>query len=266
VFDMKSEFWSSFVDAGRVLIFARAFMILIVGLMAASWISRAIGKAVETRFDAQHQMLARRFSWYSLVVLVLLTTLRQLGFDLQVLLGAAGLFTVAIGFASQTSMSNLISGLFIVFERPFVVGDVIRMASGTSGEVLSIGLLSTNLRTPDNLMVRIPNESLMKSEITNLTRFPIRRYELKIAVAWNEDLKAFQEMLLGIVDRIPLCLDEPRPAVFVQSFGDVSVQVTLFVWAKSESFAEMQRLLQLEVKQAMDRLKIRTSTAVLAPV
>ena len=83
---------------------------------------------------------------------------------------AAGLLTVALGFAAQTSASNLISGLFLLGERPFVVGDVIRLASGITGEVVGIDLLSVKIRTFDNLLVRVPNETLLKSELTNLTR------------------------------------------------------------------------------------------------
>jgi len=103
------------------------------------------------------------------------------------LLGAAGILTVAPGFASQTSASNLVSGLFMIAEHPFGVGDTIRLGS-IAGEVPSIDLLSVNLRTPDNLYVRIPNETMIKSEITNLTRFPIRRLDLEIGVAYKENL------------------------------------------------------------------------------
>jgi hypothetical protein len=87
--------------------------------------------------------------------------LHQAGLKLGVLPGAAGILTVAIGFASQTSASNLISGLFVIAERPFVVGDIIRVAE-TTGEVLSVDLLSVKIRTFDNLYVRIPNEGIIR--------------------------------------------------------------------------------------------------------
>ena len=115
------------------------------------------------------------------------SALRELGFKLSVLLGAAGVLTVAVGFASQTSASNIISGLFLLGERPFSVGDVIRVGS-TTGEVLSIDLLSAKLRTFENLFVRIPNETLIKSEVTNLSRLPVRRLDLKIGIAYKEEV------------------------------------------------------------------------------
>jgi len=252
---------SEFMDAGRLLAVVRAVIILVVGMMAAGIISRLLGRLAEKRLDRQHYMLVKRFSYYGLTVLVLLSFLKQLGFDLHVLLGAAGILTVAIGFASQTSMSNLISGLFVVIERPFVVGDSIRIGGSTTGEVLEIGLLSTNLRTNDNLMVRIPNEMLMKAEITNLTRFPIRRFDLTTRVDYGEDLAAFSNLLVSVADRVPLCLDEPRPAVQIQTLGEKTIDVNLSVWAKSERFAEMQRALQLELKTTLDRVGSKTPRA-----
>ncbi|RXM22074.1 mechanosensitive ion channel, partial [Citrobacter sp. AAK_AS5] len=90
--------------------------------------------------------------------------------------------------------SNLISGLFLVMERPFVVGDVITVDDVT-GEVLTIDMLSTKLRTFDNLYVRMPNETIIKSRVTNLTHFPIRRIDLRLGVAYREDLARVRAVL-----------------------------------------------------------------------
>ena len=136
--------------------------------------------------------------------------MRELGFSLAVIMGAAGVLTVALGFASQTTASNLISGLFLIGERSFEIGDLIRVGT-TTGEVLSIDALSVKLRTFDNLFVRIPNESLIKSEVTTLTRFPIRRLDLLLGVAYKEDIGRVQKVLTEVADRNPLCLDEPPP-------------------------------------------------------
>src|SRR5690606_3033117 len=129
-----------------------------------------------------------------------------LGFSLSVLLGAAGVLSVALGFASQTSASNLISGLFLIGEQPFQLGDTIKVGN-TTGEVLSIDLLSVKLRTFDNLYVRIPNESLIKSEMTNLTRFPIRRFDLLIGVAYKENISQVRQIMQNVADNNPLCMD-----------------------------------------------------------
>ena len=158
---------------------------------------------------------------------------------------------MAIGFASQTSASNLISGLFLVAERPFTVGDVIRVGT-TTGEVLSIDTLSVKLRTFDNLFVRIPNESLIKSEVTTLTRFPIRRADLLVGVAYKEDLSKVRTILEEVADKNPLSLEEPKPRYIFQGFGESSLDIQFSVWAKRENFLDLKNSIYSEIITAFD--------------
>lgn len=174
-----------------------------------------------------------------------------MGFKLGVLLGAAGILTVAIGFASQTSASNLISGLFLLAERPFQIGDVIKVENIT-GEVLGVDLLSVKLRTFDNLYVRIPNETLVKSFVTNFSRFPIRRYDLQLGVAYGEDMDRVNRIIESVADRNPLCLEEPKPLIIFQGFGNSSVDIQISVWAQRQNFLDLRNSLPLEIKKAFD--------------
>ena len=157
---------------------------------------------------------------------------------------------MAVGFASQTSASNLISGLFLIGERPFGVGDVIQVA-GTTGEVLSIDLLSVKLKTFDSLFVRIPNETLIKSEVRTLTKFPIRRVDLQIGVAYKEDIERVREVLLEVADLNPLCLDEPKPAFFFKGFGDSAIELQFSPWTTRANYVEFKTTIQLEIKRRL---------------
>ena len=159
--------------------------------------------------------------------------------------------SVAIGFASQTSASNIISGLFLVSERPFSIGDLIRVGS-TTGEVTSIDLLSVKLRTFDNLFVRIPNETLIKSEVTTLTRFPIRRIDLAIGVAYKENIEHVRKVMERVADANPICLDEPKPAFIFKGFGDSSLDMQFSVWVKREKFSELKNAIYEDIKEAFD--------------
>ena len=116
-----------------------------------------------------------------------MAVLGELGVKLTALLGAAGIVGIAVGFASQTSVSNIISGLFLISEKPFAIGDVLKVG-GTTGIIQSIDLLSIKIRTFDNLFVRIPNEKILSSEVTNITRFPIRRMDIVFQVDYGQDL------------------------------------------------------------------------------
>jgi small-conductance mechanosensitive channel len=249
-----NELWNeiiSFLSLENIWTISRAFLLLIIGIGLAKLVSSVLEKATAKKLDSHKVMLLKRTSYYLILILFLISALRELGFNLSVLLGAAGILTVAIGFASQTSASNLISGLFLVAERPFSVGDIIRVGN-TTGEVLSIDLLSVKLRTFDNLFIRIPNESLIKSEVTTLTRFPIRRLDIKIGVAYKEDLQKVKTVLDDIADKNPLCLEEPKPLYIFQGYGESSLDIQYSVWAKRENFLDLRNSIYEEIKAGFD--------------
>lgn len=245
----------TFVTSEAFLAAIRAAVYLLVGLLLARLLSRGLARALEDKLDAQQVMLTRRISFYLIVLLVLASALRELGFDLTVLLGAAGILTVALGFASQTSASNLISGLFLIGERPFSVGDVIKVGDAT-GEVLSIDPLSVKLRTFDNLMVRVPNETLVKTQLTNLSRFPIRRLDMQIGVGYRTDLKQLRDVLMGVAERNPVCLEEPKPLFIFLEYGDSALKIQLSVWARREKFLDLRNSMHEGVKAALDEAGI----------
>lgn len=248
------EFWSDILgifSSDKVWELLRVSLLVIIGFTAAKLVSGTLVRLAGKKATVHQTMLIKRGSYYSILALFLISALHELGFNLSVLLGAAGILTVAIGFASQTSASNLISGLFLMAERPFTVGDVIRVGD-TSGEVLSIDLLSVKLRTFDNLFVRIPNESLIKSELTTLTRFPIRRIDVLVGVAYKEDLKKVREILDAVATKNPLCLEEPKPLYIFQGFGESSLDIQYSVWAKRENFLELKNKIHEEIKNAFD--------------
>lgn len=242
---------SQILTTARLLGIVRAALVLTVGLFIAHAVSRSVARILRGRLDAHGTKLLGRFTYYSILVLVLATTLHQLGFNLAALLGAVGILTVAIGFAAQTSASNLISGLFLIAERPFVVGDLLNI-DGTIGEVLSIDLLSVKIRTFDNLMLRVPNEKLVKSTFLNLTRFPIRRIDVKLSVAYKEDTEKVRRILFDVADRNPICLDEPRPLFIYRGYGDSGLELQFSVWAKRQNFLMLRNSIHEEIKKAFD--------------
>lgn len=243
------------IGAERLLEILRAVVIVLVGLALARVVSASVVKLLKNRVTNHEGLLIRRGIFYAVSALFLITGLHQMGFNLGVLLGAAGILSVAVGFASQTSASNLISGLFLLVERPFSIGDLIRVEDVT-GEVLSVDLLSVKIRTFDNLYVRIPNETLVKAVVTTLTKFPIRRIDLQVGVAYKEDLERVRDVLLKVADRNPLCLVEPPPLFIFQGFGDSSLNIQFSVWAKRENFLALKTSIQFEIKQAFDAANI----------
>lgn len=240
-----------YVELDRLLELLRAALLVIAGLVAAKLVAAGLARGLRRHFGVHHQALLRRVSYWGVMALFLMAALHQLGFDLGVLLGAAGILSVAVGFASQTSASNLISGLFLLAERPFSVGDVIKVGD-TTGEVIAIDLLSVKIRTFDNLFVRIPNESLIQSQVTTLTKFPIRRIDLKIGVAYKEDIARVREVLHAAAEKNPLCLEEPPPLFLFLGYGDSSLDLQFSVWGKRENYLPLKNSILEEIKVAFD--------------
>jgi small-conductance mechanosensitive channel len=230
----------------------RAALLVLLGLILARLAGSITERMVQRISQPERATLARRTVSLAVLTLSLLSAMQQVGFDLSILLGAAGMLTVAVGFASQTSSSNIISGLFLIAERPFSVGDAIQLGT-QSGEVLAIDLLSVKLRTFDNRYVRIPNETVMKSEVTNLTRFTIRRLSIPLIVPHRVDLDAVRQVLLDVAAADALVLDEPRAEVRFSGFIPDGAQVELVVWVERIRLLEVQGGLGWRVHQALSR-------------
>lgn len=229
-----------------------AFFLLVLGLGLGSLASRSIARFMVEKSSRHHTAMVRRLVFYVIVAVFAIAALREAGFSLDVVLGAAGILTVAIGFASQTSASNMISGLFLLVEKPFEIGDVIDV-DGTIGEVVAIDMLSVKLRTPDNLFVRIPNETLIKSQVVNRSRFPIRRLDLVIGIAYAEEVERVEALLLGLAESNPLCLENPAPFVLVTDFGPSSVDLQFSFWVPRDKVLEGRSGMMVAVKKALDR-------------
>lgn len=229
----------------------RALVMVLVGVPLVLMAARAARAGMTNRMHAQAGLVASKLVLYGGLAVVLISTMRELGFSLAPLLGAAGILGIALGFASQTSVSNVISGLFLIAERPFVVDDLIEVGD-VRGRVVSIDTLSVQLRTLDNRMVRIPNETLVKSQMINVTRFPIRRVDVRIGVAYKEDAARVRDILLDVAKQNPACLMEPPPIVLFEGFGESSIDFLFGVWTTRENFLSLKTSIQLDVKARFD--------------
>ncbi|WP_339804171.1 mechanosensitive ion channel family protein [uncultured Marinobacter sp.] len=221
------------------------------GFVLATLASRSVARFMLERSSRHHAAIVRRLVYYVILVLFTIAGLREAGFAPDVILGAAGILTVAIGFASQTSASNMISGIFLMVEKPFEIGNLIDV-DGTMGEVVAIDMLSVKLRTPDNLYVRIPNETLIKTKVVNRSRFAIRRLDIKVGIAYAEDIDRARSLLLGVAGQSPLCLQEPKPFLLVLDFGASSIDLQLSCWIQSIDTLTARSELMIGIKQAFD--------------
>lgn len=232
-----------------------AIALFLFGYLFAKKISHLLERSVEKRFSRHQALLMSRFTFYGLLVLFSISALQQLGFNLTVLLGAAGLFTVALGFASQTAASNIVSGIFLLFERPFKIGDSI-VYKNLKGTVEAIDWLSTKIKTSDNKLIRIPNEGLIKSEIINLSVYSQKRDEILLHISSSCEVEKVKALLQSIVSDNQEVLTKPAVKILMtQMIEDKGLELKVLYWSKKD-LAEVRDELLRAIKIGFEKEKI----------
>ncbi len=175
-----------------------------------------------------------------------------LGFDILTILGAASIIGVAVGFAAQTSLSNIISGLFLVGERQINLGDVIEI-DDIRGKVDAINLMSVQLRLGNNTMVRIPNEMIIKNPVSNVTRFATRRCDMDLGVDYSCDIEHVSAVLQDVVKNNPYCLNNPEPTIMFTGFLDSSLGFKVGAWCLKDDYLTCQKTLAHDIKKRFEK-------------
>src|SRR5947208_8701546 len=215
--------------------------LLVALLVAVFWLSSGTKRFLFNRLLAQSGLdralqyaIAQIIANVVLVVGVLIV-LENTGIHLGALAVFAGAVGVGVGFGLQNIASNFISGLVILAERPITIGDRVEVA-GIAGQVEHIRARSTVIRTNDNIMMIVPNTKFIDSPVTNWTYGDRRvRFRIPIGVAYGSDVTKVRELLLAVAHENPHTLKDPAPNVFLEQFGDNSIDFKLMVWSSEMS-------------------------------
>lgn len=177
---------------------------------------------------------------YTFYVLIVMYVLGLMGIKLSAVWGAAGIAGVAIGFAAQTSVSNLISGIFVVTEKTMKKGDFIEI-DGVAGTVDAIGPLSVKIHTLDNQMYRIPNATIINNKLENYSTFKYRRLVFDLAVDYATDLDKCIEVLKRVPEFCPTVITDKKgyePAVLLVKLLDSGIDVNVNVWFERQNLVQ----------------------------
>ena len=222
--------WDFLMTQGWVV-----FALTLLAGVVLSYVVQRIFRPLNRKLPRQAGILVEKTLLTLLWVFIVVHALRAVGVDLISVLGAAGVAGIAIGFAAQTVLSNLISGIFIMSERSIRLGDFVS-AGGICGTVESINLLSATLRQVDNSMVRIPCETLVKEPVVNMTGDSLRRCDFDLGVDYGSDLEQVRQVLLKVIEEQPLLAATPAPVVQFVGFGDFSLNLHIGAWCKTEDY------------------------------
>jgi small-conductance mechanosensitive channel len=207
-------------------------IVLSLGIVVALIVSSIISKAVANKASAHYTILIRRLLYYGLLLITLMVALPISPLNLAAL---GAVLTLAVGFATRAPLSNIINGLALVFEKPFVIGDEISI-NNNIGTVISIDLLSIRLLSKDNKMIRVPNEMIFSSKLDNLSKYKIRRLDIPIYLDTGQDLKEVEESLLNYAKRNNEILETPPPTLTLMEFHPGFVHIRFLVWLPNTNF------------------------------
>lgn len=170
---------------------------------------------------------------YGLLSIGIIYAMNAAGIDTSALLASLGIAGLTIGFAARDALSNLISGVLIFLDRPFVIGDLVEIED-RYGRVDRITLRSTRVVTSDGKMLAVPNTEIINKTVASYTNFPHLRLDIPVTVAVTERLDRVRQILMELVAQDDEFLSDPRPRMVVTQLNDYNVAVELQVWLRNE--------------------------------
>ena len=230
-----------------------ALLILFIGNMIVKAVAGAVAKVLRKKeIDNAVVEFIHGLVRYLLFVIVLIAALSRIGVQTASVVAVIGAAGLAVGLALQGSLSNFAAGVLIVAFRPFKSGDFVEVA-GVSGAVESIQIFSTELRTPDNKTVVVPNSSIIGNPITNYSRNATRRIDLTIGVSYSADLQKTKEVLKRVVTADERVLKDPEPTIGVVALADSSVNFVVRPWVNTPDYWAVYFDLNQAIKEELDK-------------
>ena len=207
-----------------------------VGHLMRSFETRIISRTGDTALDETALPMVNRFVRFIVIAIGLLLAMTHLGLEIAPLLAGAGVAGLALSLAAKDTLSNLIAGVLLIMDRPFQVGDRIELwnaprETGTWGDVIEIGLRATKIRNPDNLVVVVPNNEIMRRDIINYTMSGDDiRLRIPFSCAYESDIDRAKVLLKEAAHEVQGVKLDPAPIVIVRGFGPSEVNLQLRVW------------------------------------
>jgi small-conductance mechanosensitive channel len=247
-------------------IFHALFVILFAGpsknflIVTIRYLQSRVAHKTDSKIDDIVFDLLIRFADFIIYAVAIIIALDILGINVMPFIAGAGIVGLAIGFAAKDTLSNLISGILLIIDRPFEVNDRIEVwsapaDSATWGDVIDIGLRATKIKTTDNIVIIIPNNEIMRRDIINYTIISEKiRVRINIGIAYDADLQKTKNVILQVAQTTEGVADDPPPKVVVRNFGESSVDLQLRVWIH-DARKRMDTISYItdKVKEAFDR-------------
>lgn len=235
---------------------ASALAIIILAIIIAGWAKRATSKALDrANIDPTLGKFFSNVARYVILIIAGVSVLGQFGVNvasIAAILAAAGF---AVGLALQGSLQNFAAGVMLLIFRPFGVGDVVDTA-GEKGKIFEISLFTTQMDTPDNRRIIIPNGEIFGSTIENVTFHDTRRVDVSVGTDYPASLDETREVLVAAAESVEGRLEDKDIVVYLDSLGDSCINWSVRVWAKTSDYWDVRERLTQAVKDHLDEAEI----------
>ncbi len=234
-----------------------AILILIVGRMAANWLQKKVAVWLRKSDKADETLTGflSNLARYVVLIATVVAVLAQFGIETTSLIAVLGAASLAIGLALQGTLSNVAAGVMLLFFRPFKAGDVVETA-GIKGSVKSITLFVTELATPDNVQILVPNSQVWGTIVKNFSHHTTRRVDMVMGIDYGDDIDKAQTVVQEVVKADSRVLADPAPMVVVGNLGESSVDLTIRVWCQAGDYWPVKFDLTKTLKQRFDAEKL----------
>jgi small conductance mechanosensitive channel len=230
-----------------------ALVILFVGWIAAKWAYSIVSKAL-SKTEKIDQMLRGFFASlakYLVLIFTVLMVLSQFGVQTASLIAVLGAAGLAIGLALQGTLSNVAAGVMILIFRPFKIGDYVEVA-GHAGTIKAVTLFITELSTPDNVQIIVPNGQIWGSAVKNYSFHDTRRVDLGLGISYEDDIDKAVTAIDATINADDRVLKDPATMVAVSELADSSVNFTIRVWCNAGDYWPLKFDLTRSLKEKMD--------------
>jgi len=230
-----------------------AVAILIVGWIAAGWVSGAVGKVLR-RADRMDETLARFFVSavrYLILVVTVIMMLSQFGVQMASLLVVLSTAGLAVGLALQGTLSNVAAGVMLLLFRPFKIGDFVDVG-GHAGTIQAISLFVTEMATPDNVHIVVPNSQVWGSSVVNFSHHSTRRVDIVVGIGYEDDIDKAMTTITDVIAADDRSHADPAPMVAVTDLGDNSVNFTVRIWCNAGDYWGVKFDMTKAIKEALD--------------
>ena len=230
--------------------YLKALLAIVVAVVVAFLLRKLVMATLSGRLPRHILTPLARVVYYVVIFLGIIGALAALGIETSGLLLAGGIAGIVIGFASQTVVSNLLSGIFLYMDRPFMIGDPVDI-DGVGGVVQDITIFSTRIRRWDGVVMRIPNEQVFNSKIQRFNGSLVRRVEYRVGISYGSDISKAINVIMKLLESEPLVLVKPEPMVFVEDLGDSAVILNVRFWVPSQYWFPVKASVLGKIKEAL---------------